>query len=100
MVDYEFEHLAPYGRLWFDMGERARELAAMGVSLRDSVRVLSWQNGQPVCLATANALVNRASDLAAAFHQGILERSPSVVMLDGGWLKVLEETGEEALLAA
>ncbi len=52
MVDFEFVHLAPYGRLWFDMEELARELAAMCVSLRDGVRVLSWQNGQPVCIAT------------------------------------------------
>ena len=28
MVDYEFIHLMPYGRVWFDLQERARELAA------------------------------------------------------------------------
>ncbi len=95
MVDYEFVHLVPYGRLWFDLEERARELAAMCVSLRDGVRVLSWANGQPLAIATINALVNRASDLATAFHQGMLERVPAVVMLDGVWLKVLEPTGEE-----
>ena len=95
MVDFEFFHLVPYGRLWFDLGERARELAAMCVSLRDGVRVLSWQNGQPVCLATLNGLVNRAGELAKAFHGGVLERIPAVVMLDGVWLKVLEPTGEK-----
>jgi len=41
MVDSEFVHLVPYGRLWFALEERARELAAMCVSLRDGVRVLS-----------------------------------------------------------
>ncbi|HEX2987462.1 MAG TPA: transposase [Chloroflexota bacterium] len=97
MVDFEFDHLVPYGRLWFDMEERARELAAMCVSLRDGVRVLSWASGQPVSIATLNGLVNRTSDLAAAFHQGMLERIPAVVMLDGVWLKVLEPTGEEFL---
>ena len=40
----EFEHLVPYGRLWFDLEERARELAGLGVSLRDSVEVLAWLN--------------------------------------------------------
>lgn len=95
MVDYEFVHLVPYGRLWFDIEERARELAAMCVSLRDGVRVLSWANGQALCIATLNSLVNEAADLATAFHQGMLQRVPAVVMLDGVWLKVLEPTGEE-----
>lgn len=95
MVDHEFVQLSPYGRLWFDVEERARELAAMCVSLRDGVRVLSWTNGQPLCIATINALVNRASDLVGAFQQGMMERIPAVVMLDGVWLKVLEPTGEE-----
>jgi len=40
----EFEHLVPYGRLWFDLEERARELAGLGVSLRDSVEILAWLN--------------------------------------------------------
>ncbi|MCL4532439.1 MAG: transposase [Actinobacteria bacterium] len=95
MVDFEFVHLSPYGRLWFDMEERARELAAMCVSLRDGVRVLSWASGQPVSIATLNGLVNRAGELAKAFHGGVLERIPAVVMLDGVWLKVLEPTGEK-----
>jgi hypothetical protein len=94
MVDFEFVHLAPYGRVWFDVGERARELAAMCVSLRDGVRVLSWASGQPVSIATLNGLVNEAADLAEAFHTGMLHRVPAVVMLDGVWLKVLEPTGE------
>jgi len=40
-------------------------------------------------------LVNRAGELAGAFHLGRLERIPAVVMLDGVWLKVLEPTGEK-----
>jgi len=95
MVDFEFVHLVPYGRLWFDLEERARELAAMCVSLRDGVRVLSWASGQPVSIATLNGVVNRAGELAKAFHGGVLERIPAVVMLDGVWLKVLEPTGEK-----
>lgn len=49
MVDFEFVHLAPYGRLWFDVEERARELAGLCVSLRDGVEILAWRNG-PVCV--------------------------------------------------
>ena len=95
MVDFEFHHLVPYGRLWFDLEERARELAAMCVSLRDGVRVLSWGSGQAVSIATLNGMVNKAGELAKAFHAGVLERVPAVVMLDGVWLKVLEPTGEK-----
>ncbi len=94
MVDFEFAHLVPYGRLWFDVEERARELAGICVSLRDGVEVLAWRNGQPVSIATANRLVNKVSVLAEGFHAGKLKRVPAVAMLDGLWLKVLEPTGE------
>lgn len=94
MVDFEFVHLVPYGRLWFDVEERARELAGLCVSLRDGVEVLAWRNGQPLSIATVNRLVNKAADLAESFHAGPLERVPAVIMLDGIWLKVLEPTGE------
>lgn len=94
MVDFEFVHLVPYGRLWFDVEERARELAGLCVSLRDGVEVLAWRNGQPLSIATLNRLVNKAADLAASFHSGQLERVPAVIMLDGIWVKLLEGTGE------
>lgn len=95
MVDFEFVQLVPYGRLWFDMEERARELAGLCVSLRDGVQVLAWGNGQPVSIGTLNRLVNRAGELAKAFRSGPLDRVPAVVMLDGIWLKLLEPTGEK-----
>lgn len=95
MVDFEFVHLVPYGRLWFDVEERARELAGLCVSLRDGVEVLAWRNGQPLSIATVNRLVNDAADLAEVFQSGELVTVPAVVMLDGIWLKVLEPTGEK-----
>lgn len=95
MVDFEFVHLVPYGRLWFDLEERARELAGLCLSLRDAVQVLAWGNGQPVSIGTLNRLVNRAGELAKAFRSDPLERIPAVVMLDGIWLKLLEPTGEK-----
>lgn len=95
MVDFEFACFAPYGRLWFDLEERARELAGLCVSLRDAVQVLAWRNGQPLSIATANRVVNETAVLAKAFHAGRFERVPAVIMLDGIWLKVLEPTGEE-----
>ncbi len=94
MVDFESLHLEPYDRLWFDLEERARELAGLCVSLRDSVSVLSWQNAQPLSIATLNRRVLQSAELAAAFHKGSFERVPSVVMLDGLWLKVLLPTDE------
>jgi transposase-like protein len=94
MVDFESVHLEPYGRLWFDLEERARELAGLCVSLRDSVEVLSWQNGQPLAIATLNRRVLQTAELAAAFHKGPFEQIPQVVMLDGIWLKVVLPTDE------
>ena len=95
MVDFEFEHLEPYNRLWLDLEERARQLAGLCVSLRDSVEVLAWANGQPLAVATLNQRVNQTAELATAFHQGQFGRVPGVVMLDGVWLKVLLPTDEE-----
>lgn len=94
MVDFESVHLEPYGRVWFDLEERARELAGLCVSLRDSVEVLSWQNGQPLSIATLNQRVLQTAELAEAFHKGAFERIPQVVMLDGIWLTVLLPTDE------
>jgi transposase-like protein len=93
MVDVEFVHLVPYGRRWFDIEERARELAALCVSLRDTVQVLAWRNGQPLALTTANQVVNETARLHQAWAAAPFERVPAVVLLDGLWLKVLEPTG-------
>lgn len=94
VVDFEFVHLVPYGRLWFDVEERARELAGICVSLRDGVEVLAWCNGQPLSIGKVNRLVNETAVLAESLHAGKLARVPAVVMLDGVWLKVLEPTDE------
>ncbi len=95
MVDFEFVQIKPYARVWFDLEARARELAGLCLSLRDSVEVLAWRNGQPLAIATLNQLVNETAELADAFHRGEFARVPAVVMLDGVWLKVLLPTGEE-----
>jgi hypothetical protein len=95
VVDFEFVHLEPYNRFWFDLEERGRELAGLCVSLRDSVEVLAWRNGQPISIASLNARVNEATRVAEAFHRGEFRRIPAVVMLDGLWLKVLLPTDEE-----
>jgi hypothetical protein len=95
VVDFEFVHIEPYNRFWFDLEERGRELAGLCMSLRDSVEVLAWRNGQPISIASLNARVNEAARLAEAFHRGQFGRVPAVVMLDGIWLKVLIPTDEE-----
>ncbi len=95
MVDFESAHLEPYGRLWFDLEERGRELAGLCLSLRDSVEVLAWRNSQPISITTLNQRVLQTADLAQAFHRGAFEQVPAVVMLDGIWLKVLVATDEE-----
>lgn len=95
MVDVEFVHLKPYDRLWFDLEERARELAGIGVSLRDATQVLAWDNEQPLAIATLNRFVNETARLADALRRETLGRIPAVVMLDGLWIKVLEPTEEE-----
>ena len=96
LVDCEFQGLVPYGRYWFDLEERARELAGLCVALRDAVGVLAWRNGQPLALATVNRLVNETARLAlqTAYRAEAFDRVPAVVLLDGIWLKILEPTGQ------
>jgi transposase-like protein len=95
VVDFSSAYLEPYARLWFDLEERARELAGLCLSLRDSVAVLSWRNHQPLAISTLNQRVVQAADLAPAFHTGEFTRVPAVLMLDGIWLKLLVPTEEE-----
>lgn len=95
VVDFSSAYLEPYGRLWFDLEVRARELAGLCLSLRDSVEVLAWRNHQPLAISTLNQRVVQAADLARAFQQGEFTSVGAVLMLDGIWLKVLVPTEEE-----
>jgi len=91
-VAFRFKLFAPYQRVWFDLQERARQLAGLCLSLRDSIEVLAAENGQPLAISTINGLVNETAALAEAFHKGLLAMIPPVVVLDGIWVKLLEDT--------
>jgi transposase-like protein len=91
-VSFEFALFAPYQRVWFDLEERARQLAGLCLSLRDSVEVLAAENGAPLAIGTINGLVNETAALAEAFRSGPLGGIPAVVVLDGLWVKLLVET--------
>jgi len=93
-VPLEFELLAPYQRGWGDLQERARELAGLCLSLGASRAVLAWENGQPLAASTVQGWVRQAAGLAETLRTGALERVPTVVMLDGVWVKLLAPTGE------
>lgn len=94
-VDLQFDLFAPYQRIWFDVQERVRQLAGLCISLRDSVEVLAADNGQPLAIGTINGLVNEAAALAGTFRSGLLAMIPAIVVLDGLWVKVLEDTDRE-----
>lgn len=94
-VSFEFALFAPYQRVWFDLRERARQLAGLCLSLRDSVEVLAAENGERLAIGTINGLVNETAALAESFRSGPLGSIPAVVVLDGLWVKLLEETERE-----
>ena len=93
-VPLEFATIGRYERGWGELQERARELAAFGLSLADSRAVLAWGNGQPAAASTLCGFVRRAADLAEALRRGPLARVPAAVLLDGVWVTTLEGTGE------
>jgi len=93
-VDFSFSVFAPYARLSPELAERLREVIALGLTLRQVGVVTAPSNGGPLAKSTINARVLEARRLVEAFHQGVIERVPPVVLLDGIWVKVLEPTGE------
>ena len=93
-VPLEFATIGRYERGWGELQERARELAAFGLSLADSRAVLAWGSGQPAAASTLCGFVQRAADLAEALRRGPLARVPAVVLLDGVWVTLLAGTGE------
>ena len=94
VVDVSFSVFVPYQRVGPEMAERLREAVALGLTLRQAGVVTAPEGGGPLAKSTINARVVEARRLAEAFHQAALERVPPVVLLDGLWVRVMEETGE------
>ena len=94
-VRMEFETIAPYERSWGDVQGWARELSGLCLSLGDLREVVARQSGRAVARSTLNGWVHQVADLAEALRGGPLARVPPVVMLDGVWVTLLEETGAE-----
>ena len=93
-VPLAFGTIGRYERGWGELQERARELAALGLSLAASRAVLAWGSGHPAAASTLSGFVQRAADVAEALRRGPLARVPAVVLLDGIWVTLLEGTGE------
>jgi transposase-like protein len=91
-VEHQFKLFGRYKRLWFDIQERARQLAGLCVSLRDSAEILGAENKQSLAISTINGLVNEAAELVKAFRSEPLDEIPAVVALDGVWVKLLVDT--------
>lgn len=96
-VDVSFSVFVPYQRVSLEMAERLREAIALGLTLEQSGEMTAPANGGPLSKSTINARILEVSRLADAFHKGALERVPPVVLLDGLWVKLMEETGERCL---
>lgn len=93
-VDVSFSVFVPYQRVSSEVAERLREAVALGLNLRQAGEMTAPTNGGPLAKSTINARVREVSRLAEGFHSGALERVPSVVLVDGIWVKVMEPTGE------
>jgi transposase-like protein len=93
-VPLAFATFGPYQRSWADLQERARQLAGLCLSLRDTREVLAMESRQPVACSTLNTWVQQVAPLAEALRAGALTRIPPVVLLDGVWVKLMRETGE------
>ena len=82
-VDHQFTLFAPYQRVWFDLQARARQLAGLCVSLRDSLlrrvfdsRGALAENGQPLAARSTASSTRQPSwpRLSAVGHLGRYRR--------------------------
>ena len=93
-VPLEFATFGRYQRSWSDLEARARQLSGWCLSLGAVREVLATQSGAWLAKRTLNGWVHEAGALAAALVGAPLDRVPPVVLLDGLYLKLMEETGE------
>lgn len=96
-VDVSFSVFVPYGRVSEELEERMVEAVALGLTLRQAGEVTAPANGGSLAKSTIDARVLEVSRLVDAFHKAALERVPPVVLVDGIWVKVMEEIGERYL---
>jgi len=92
-----FSVFVPYGRVSEELEERMVEAVALGLTLRQAGEVTAPANGGSLAKSTIDARVLEVSRLVDAFHKAALERVPPVVLVDGIWVKVMEEIGERYL---
>ena len=96
-VDVSFSVFVPYGRVSEELEERMVEAVALGLTLRQAGEVTAPANGGSLAKSTIDARVLEVSRLVDAFHKAALERVPPVALVDGIWVKVMEEIGERYL---
>lgn len=93
-VDFSFSVFAPYERISAELEERLREGVALGLTLRQVGQMTASANGGPLAKSTINERVLEVTKLVGAFRQGPLERVPSVLLVDGLWVKLVVATEE------
>jgi transposase-like protein len=92
-VPLEFATFGRYARSWGDLQERVRQLAGLCLSLTDIQEVVAGESGAWLAASTLNHWVHEAAALAAVLRGEPFARVPSVVLLDGLWVKLMVETG-------
>ncbi|MEO1400155.1 MAG: transposase [Cyanobacteria bacterium J06635_1] len=69
-------------------------LYVLGLSLRDLQVLLYWQLGQVLSRNAINRVTLRVQEQMLAEQQARIERTPSVVIVDGVWVEIQYATGE------
>ena len=90
-----FSLLAPYDRLWSDMDGLSLEYTALSLSLRSTVTVLERISDQAISIGTVQRRVKGTARVATAHLQQKVTDSPAVIMVDGLWGTVMQDTGRK-----
>jgi len=96
-VHVSYQTVKPRQRLWYDVEEEMWKSHGLGQSLREIAAELSERWGSPVGLRSINERVHRVAKVAGRWQKREWECCPPVVMLDGIWITILQETGEVRL---
>lgn len=94
-VAVQFQALRSHQRIWDDLEGEIRERYGWGMSLRWIKECLDARLGSSLGLGTLNERVRQMASLVPHWRRASVDAVPPVVRVDGIWVTLMEETGEE-----
>ncbi len=95
--ELQWQTIERYERCWGPLLDHPIMGYCLGPSLRDLQEVLYDTLGEVVSLSSCNRLLWEVDKQIKAWKSAVLEVPPTVVMVDGMWVKIAYPTGDHCL---